>query len=157
MGVVLQQVVHDIGGRVQELIAQGFQISAVDDELGTTINNLAQLDLRVDDVEATAVLKVVSGNKLASIALGATPSSSNITISADLIEMNGVNIDESGVLFSSNFNGNISNGLIESNGTSGWALDRGGKLVAREYARTDEDVEWASGRVLKAYNFILID
>jgi len=97
----------------------------------TLDSEVTVIDGEVTNIKAKAALIVDADGTIGSINLTADGITgfSEIDIQASQVKINGVIFDDKGAMFSGNFDGTIDEGLIETNGTEGWALDRSGLAV----------------------------
>lgn len=109
----------DISANASAILSAESDISDLEGDVSANASATLSLDTRIttaegeiDDIEATAVLKVDANGRIASVSLSASHDGSTISIRGDQIDINNIVFDDDGNIRTDNF----------SSGSSGWRI-----------------------------------
>lgn len=85
---------------------------------------------RITTNSDSIVLKVDVNGNISAVKLSADADGSQITINADQVSINAITFDSDGAMYSDNFDGGITAGVVQGIGTVGWAFDYTGNIYA---------------------------
>ena len=134
------------------------QVGEIEDDMVAFSDQLEDLEVDLGTIGARTALTADANGNLAVVELLSGTEGSFVGISADLVLVNGLNIEEDGAIHA-NFDGTIEDGLITNLGETGYAVDRSGKAVfnqveVRGYANLNSDNDFGD-KTLYAFNFVL--
>lgn len=98
-------------------------------DIGNINGEIDGIDVDLGIIGARAVLFTDVNGNIASITLLSGTTGSAIDIKASQVKINGVLFDDNGMMRSTSFNGVVNNGVADTLGTLGWAIDRSGQAI----------------------------